>query len=87
MLVSIRKITDIIQLFADTLSPDEMRTVVLNNKLTAGLESRRSTVIDGPAFYEANDLMSEIKKRNMYFSIRTGVEDLDKIIEFFIICI
>ena len=57
-----------------------MRTVICYGKLTAGLDSRRSTIIDGPGFYKANEMMIELKKTDKYISVSSRSEKFDKII-------
>jgi hypothetical protein len=72
---------DIILFFGDHLTPVKVRSVVVFGKLSAGLETRRSTIIDGPAFYRADESMRRLKKTAQWVSFSTRHVELDRIIE------
>ncbi len=63
--------------FAATLRPLKCRFVVTHGVLTAGLTSKRSTEIDGPAFYQADREMRRLKKTRNTFRLETSKPPLD----------
>ncbi|MEO0481409.1 MAG: SatD family protein [Planctomycetota bacterium] len=56
---------ELVERAEERLSPHRLRYVVRRGELTAGLESGRSTVIDGPAFWRAGEAMEELKKTEL----------------------
>ena len=54
------------------MRPIECRMVVAYDRLTAGLRSKRSTEIDGPAFYRADEAMKNLKSTRELFRLNTG---------------
>ncbi len=78
VLHSVARVYDILIEFSEGLAPVRMRAVVVRGELTAGLETRRSTIIDGPAFYEGNARMEELKKSRRGFALASGEESLDR---------
>jgi len=77
VLLQINNLYEIVKTFQKTLSPIEFRTVVAYGELNAGLKSRQSSIIDGPAFQHADSMMHNLKKTLMPFSIDTGLKDWD----------
>lgn len=60
VLVSTARVYEMIKVFREELFPVDIRSVIIYDELKAGLEKRRSTVIDGPAFYRGNHMMVEL---------------------------
>jgi SatD family (SatD) len=74
-------IYDMITFFGDSLAPVSIRSVAVFDRLSAGLNTRRSTIIDGPAFYTADKLMRRLKKTDKHVLFSTGQNDQDIIVE------
>lgn len=66
--------------FFDNLLPFRSRVVIVYGTLTTGLASRRSTEIDGPAFYAADETMRQLKKTLQRFRLSTGQQMYDEAI-------
>jgi hypothetical protein len=81
VLTLIGRAYEMIKVFRDILSPVDIRSVIVYDELKAGLETRRSTVIDGPAFYRGNQMMMGLKKTQRTFTMDTRQEKLDKFVE------
>ena len=81
VLLNAHRIYEILKIFQEILSPHRFRVVVYYDTLTAGIDTHRSTIIDGPAFYRANTLMIDLKKTQKYFVIKSGFTDIDVAIE------
>ncbi len=56
----------------ELLHPVRFRSVVAYDALTAGLESGRAAVIDGPAFYTAHEKMQQLKRGKRSFGLSSG---------------
>ncbi|MDH5186984.1 MAG: SatD family protein [Nitrospirota bacterium] len=56
----------IIFTFRDLLFPYSIRFVVVYGELTAGLETKDVSIIDGPAFTIANDKLQESKRKDHF---------------------
>ena len=63
VLISIHQLFDMITLFSDAIYPVGFRSALVYGKLSAGLKTKRSTIIDGPAFYRVNEEMIQLKKK------------------------
>lgn len=72
VLESVSPIYDILSEIDDALYPVRFRSVVAYDRLTAGLGSRRSSILDGPAFYTAHDRMRELKRSKQTFALSSG---------------
>jgi len=81
VLKTIKNFHDIIFLFKEILLPERIRTVIVFDELNAGLDSKRSSVIDGPAFHSGNSLMLDVKKMQKTFALKTGEKEWDSAIE------
>jgi len=68
---------DIMAGISEAMAPVRFRSVLVFDELTAGLDTRRSSVIDGPAFYRADDMMRALKKTQRTFALCSGDEELD----------
>jgi len=77
VLTSINNLLNILLYFHDTLYPVEFRAVMEYNVLSAGLDTKRSAIIDGPAFYNANKTLLGIKNTQKYFNFNSGRQELD----------
>jgi len=77
VLISVATAYDIIDTFAEALYPMVFRSVVVFDELDAGIHTRRSTVIDGPAFRRADQMMKRLKKTQKRFSLSSGEKELD----------
>jgi len=75
----INSLYDIIGTFQEKISPEEFRTVVVYGELNAGLQSKQSSIIDGPAFQHADSMMRSLKKSSMTFAMDTGHKEWDRI--------
>jgi|Deesub1362B_J571_1020462.scaffolds.fasta_scaffold01759_5 hypothetical protein len=53
----------------EVLQPEGVRCAVAWGDITAGLNSRRSSIMDGPGFYRANEIMLQLKKLQLFWRI------------------
>ena len=81
VLVSAARVYPMIRIFREVLFPVDIRSILLYDELKAGLETRRSTVIDGPAFYRGNRMMMELKKTQKTFALDTQQKEMDETAE------
>jgi len=65
----------------DFLHPVKYRLVLCYGELTAGLETRRSTVIDGPAFYQARQMMLQLKRTRRSVALSSRAEHVDPVLQ------
>ncbi|MCK4761000.1 MAG: hypothetical protein KAW12_02300 [Candidatus Aminicenantes bacterium] len=72
---------NIITIFREALFPVDIRTILVYDILRSGLNSRRSSIIDGPAFQQGNYMMIRLKKTQKNFTLNTGQQELDRTIE------
>ena len=77
VLVSMARVYDMIDTLSQALYPVMFRCVLVFDQLDAGVDTRRSTVIDGPAFHRADQLMRGLKKTQKTFTLSSGEEELD----------
>src|SRR5437899_2715866 len=54
---------DLVTAFVTDIHPFQCRFVLVAGTLTAGLESKRSTELDGPAFWDADQTMKKLKEQ------------------------
>ncbi|MDY7094789.1 MAG: SatD family protein [Acidobacteriota bacterium] len=81
VLRSASNVYDVLMVLEEELYPVRFRSVLVYDDLTAGLETRRSSVIDGPAFYKAQDKMSALKRTRNTFSLASGQAEFDEAAE------
>lgn len=81
VLTSISRAYEMIKVFREEIYPADIRSVIVYDELKAGLETKRSTIIDGPAFYRGNDTMVELKKTQKTFAIATHVKETDETLD------
>jgi|GEM_PF-1082810 hypothetical protein len=72
---------DIMAALEDALYPVRFRSALVFDELTAGLETARSGIIDGPAFYVAHEQMSVLKRTKRTFCLASGQSELDEAAE------
>jgi len=72
VMTRIDRLYDMVTAFIGCMKPIGCRFVVTYGEFTAGLKSRRSTEIDGPAFYRADAAMRELKHTTGWFRLETG---------------
>jgi hypothetical protein len=77
VLESVAPAYDMIDTFSEGLYPVMFRSVIIFDKLDAGIPSKRSTVMDGPAFYRADQTMKQLKKTQKMCALRSGEAELD----------
>jgi len=65
----------------DFLHPVKYRLVLCYGELIAGLETRRSTVIDGPAFYQARQMMLQLKRTRRSVALSSRAEHVDPVLQ------
>lgn len=75
---SVGSVYDMITHFGDHIAPVGFRAVVVFDELNAGIETRRSTIMDGPAFYKADALMARLKKTQKWVAFDTGQQELEE---------
>ncbi|MDI6766184.1 MAG: SatD family protein [Bacteroidota bacterium] len=80
VLTSIESLMDLVFVFLDHLMPYKARIVITYGVLTTGITNRRSTEIDGPAFYLADREMIQCKRSMRKFSINTDTKVYDEAI-------
>ncbi len=78
VLRSAARVYDIMAAMGEAMSPVRFRHVLAFGELTAGLETRRSSLIDGPAFYRADAMMRELKKTRKTFALASGQPAIDE---------
>lgn len=81
VLTSVARAYEMIDIFSEVVFPVALRSVIVYDELTAGLDTRRSTVIDGPAFYRGNRMMIKLKKTQKTFALRSRHKELDEATE------
>lgn len=81
VLTAIENTYDMVTIFRQILYPVDIRTILIYDELNAGLNSRHSSIIDGPAFHRGNDMMIKLKKTQKTFSLDTGQIVLNKELE------
>jgi hypothetical protein len=69
---------DIIAALGDEIHPLSVRAVLKRGELVAGLDTRRASIIDGPAFHIADELMESIKGGPAQCLFDTGLSALDR---------
>lgn len=72
---------DLLTVLETELYPTRFRSVLVYDDLSAGLDSRRSAVIDGPAFYQAQDKMQALKRTRNSFCLSSGQPEFDEAAE------
>ncbi|MBI3193442.1 MAG: hypothetical protein HYZ34_03120 [Ignavibacteriae bacterium] len=69
VLNNIENAYDIIREFMYEIQPFRCRCTIAYGTLTAGITSKRSTVMDGPGFYLADETLKKLKKTYKQFQI------------------
>lgn len=69
---------DVIVGMADAIHPMSLRAVLKFGELVAGLETGHATIIDGPAFHRADELMESLKGSPQLLLIETELPTLDR---------
>lgn len=80
VLSNISKFYEIIDLIRDRIFPQEIRFVLVFDEIKAGTESKEVSMMDGPAFSKASELISNLKKRKLLFDMKIRNKTLDKLI-------
>jgi len=78
VLTSLSGAYDLMSSLEQTLYPVRFRSVMVYDHLTAGLDTRRAGIIDGPAFYRAHEKMAQLKKSKKTFALASGQSELDE---------
>lgn len=81
VLISARSLYPMARLLNEFLHPLKYRMVLCYGALTAGLETHRSTIIDGPAFYQARRMMQQLKRTQHFVSVSTRAEHVDPVLQ------
>lgn len=81
VLTSLSSAYDLMSALEQALYPIRFRSVLVYDELTAGLETRRAGIIDGPAFYRAHERMAQLKKSKKTFALASGQGELDEAAE------
>lgn len=63
------------------LHPVKYRLVLNYGELCAGLETRHSPIIDGPAFSKAEQMMHALKRSRRFVSLRTRAAHIDPVLQ------
>ncbi len=66
--------------FLLALSPYLARVAIAFGEITAGVGTRRAALMDGPAFYAADELMRQMKRSRRLAAIRTGRDWSDTVL-------
>ena len=66
--------------FLLALSPYLARVAIAFGEITAGAGTRRAALMDGPAFYAADELMRQMKRSRRLAAIRTGRDWSDTVL-------
>jgi len=81
VLTSAQSLYRMCRLFNDFLHPLKYRLVLCFGELTAGLDTHRSTIIDGPAFYQARKMMLQLKRTRRFVALSTRAEHVDPVLQ------
>jgi len=81
VLISAQPLYGMTRVLSEYLHPARFRLVLCFGELTAGLETHRSTVIDGPAFYQAANMMRQLKRSSRFVSLSTRAEHIDPVLQ------
>lgn len=63
---------------SDEIHPLSLRAVLKYGELVAGLDTRRASIIDGPAFHRADEFMESLKGSGKLCHFETGHAALDR---------
>lgn len=63
--------------FQELFYPYRIRFVSVNGKLDVAIDTKNASLMDGPAFWKANDYLEYIKKKKKYFKFDFGSEPTD----------
>lgn len=80
VLTNISHLYEIINLLLSKLGSQKMRFVLVNGVIDTGINSAKISMMDGPAFHKASNLMSYLKKEKMIFKMDTGNKKIDILI-------
>lgn len=81
VLTSVKPLYRMCRIFNDYLHPVKFRLVLAYGELHAGLETKRSTIIDGPAFYRAEKMMLKLKKSSRFVALSTQALAVDPVLQ------
>lgn len=81
VLTSVSGAYDVLATLERILHPRRFRSVLVYDELTAGLDTKRAGIIDGPAFYQAHEHMAELKRSKKTFTLASGQVELDEAAE------
>lgn len=81
VLTSAQSLYSMTRLLNEFLYPHKYRMVLCYGALTAGLETHRSTIIDGSAFYQARQMMQQLKHTQRFMSISTRAGHVDPVLQ------
>lgn len=71
-------IYDVLAGMTDEIHPLSLRAVIKHGELIAGLDTGRASIIDGPAFQRADQLMEELKATGKLILFDTELPTLDQ---------
>lgn len=69
---------DVLVGMTDEIHPLSLRAVLKHGELVAGLDTHRASIIDGPAFHVADELMEKLKRTAKLSLFDTGFPTLDQ---------
>lgn len=81
VLTSVKPLYRICRTFNDYLHPVKFRLALAHGELNAGLETRRSTIIDGEAFYQAEKVMQKLKKCQRFVGLSTQALAVEPVLQ------
>lgn len=80
VLTNISHLYEIIGHLLSKLGSQKMRFVLVKGVIDTGITSKKISMMDGPAFHKASNLMSYLKKEKMIFKMDTGNKKIDILI-------
>ncbi|HDO19342.1 MAG TPA: hypothetical protein ENG74_01300 [Thermoplasmatales archaeon] len=66
--------------FQEMFYPYQIRFVSVYDEIDIALETRNASLMDGPAFWKANEYLEYIKKRKLYFKFDFGNNVIDNML-------
>lgn len=80
VLLNVASVYKIMDAMLEQFYPHSMRFVLVFDYIDTAVESREVSMMDGPAFHRASDLMKDLKGSRLMFSVFIEDEMMDKIV-------
>ncbi len=77
VLNDLSSVYNIMRDFQELFYPYQIRFASVYGNVDVALDTKNASLIDGPAFWKANDCLEDIKKEKRYFKFEFGSESTD----------